>query len=148
MERQQVHSLVGRFINPHQLAVALATTLGAIAAMNAMFVVVALNRSPAWIFWLFVAGSAISYLLLRWRAGYAEMMLRASLLAVPLLAAQVAIGLFFGGRFALHAESGSNPMPDWASSCLGTAFISGMALLGVAIALLCAFVSWIAVRSR
>ena len=147
MQRDQ--RIASRFITPHSLAVALAITLASILTMSAMIVVVALRHEDDPLFWLFALSALLFYALVRFRgAGFTRMMFRASLMAIPLTVSNVVTGLLFGGRFVIAVESGSAPMPIWASGCLGTLFLTGMGLIGLATAIICAFASWIGVRSR
>lgn len=116
----QTHERIARhFITPNEVAGVLALTLAGMLTFNVMLAVVALRRSTDWLFWLLVVAIALFYPLVRCRAGWAQMLLRASLLATVLAAIQIAVSLIFGGRFAVISDSGTSPMPAWASGCLG-----------------------------
>ena len=145
----QTHERIARrFITPNKLAGVLALTLAGMLTFSMMIPLVALRRTTEWLFWLLVASAVGFYPIVRLRAGYASMLLRASLLATLLAGAQIVIALIFGGRFAILSESGTSPMPAWASGCLGTAFLVTMAIIGFITCLICVVASWIAVASR
>jgi hypothetical protein len=149
LRRVQTHERIARrFITPNKLAGVLAMTLAGMLTFNVMIPVVALRRSTDWLFWLLVGSIVLFYPLVRIKAGWAQMLFRASLWATLLAAIQIVVSLIFGARFAILSDSGSAPMPAWASGCLGTAFLVTMAIIGFITCVICVIATLIAVRSR